>query len=258
MANDHWMDERKQDTAFNRQIAGVRSTQTRVQSMQQQKTNKDWTTGGYSSQPLSEKQGLSSSASSAHHLPILSNQEPPQPEPRELSEEELDQRALFDNQTQALNFRYTVRRLQYELTRASFFGGSVGVLVVAIDKMMTIAIEHSPGLLDQCLQSVASTLLAVCRPVDLIGRYTEGRFLVVCPQIPPEHLAVLSDNVRKVCEATVVHHQWDNFQLSVSIGLVISTPELNDVESLIAIADLGADMIADRGGNGFCFAADEA
>ncbi|HEY9720014.1 MAG TPA: GGDEF domain-containing protein [Trichormus sp.] len=256
MGNDHWMDERNKGSAFDRQVAGVRQTQARIQAVQQQKSNKDWTTGAFSSQPLSEKQGLPASTSSAAHLPI--QPAPPKPEkPREMTEEELYKKALEDPLTPAFNFRYTLRRLQYELTRASFFGGEVGVMVVAIDRMMAIAIEHSPGLLDKCLESVYATLAAICRPVDLIGRYNEGRFLVVCPQMPRDHLAMMAEDVRKVCEATVVQHQWDNFKLSVSIGLVESSEELNDVESLIAVADLGADMITEKGGNGYCFATEQ-
>ena len=257
MADDHWMDERTKGSPFDRQVAGVRQTQARIQAMQQQKTNKDWTTGAFSThQTLSEKQGLPASTSSAAHLP-LQPPAPKQEKPREMTEEELYKKALEDPMTPAFNFRYTLRLLQYELTRASFFGGSVGVMVVAIDRMMAIAIEHSPGLLDKCVECVYGTLAAICRPVDIIGRYNEGRFLVICPDIPRDHLGMMADDVRKVCEAIVVQHQWDNFQLSVSVGLVLSCEELNDVESLIAVADLGADMTTEKGGNGCCFAAEQ-
>jgi GGDEF domain-containing protein len=81
--------------------------------------------------------------------------------------------------------------------------------------------------------------------------------MVVCPEMDEEQAAALAEKIRTVCEAIVVAHQWQNVQLSASIGIASLSPECNDVESFIALADLGADMVTENGGNGVFFAAGE-
>lgn len=348
MANEPWMDERKPDSAFNRRVAGVRSTQTKIQAMQAQKKERDFSLGGFTSKTLSERQGISSNAntdSSAAHFQIptefdqpnrqtnpnqrplpnvydpanMSSEEaayvsgtfrqtdyanqqrpthqfqqaPPAPPPfqpaphqfqqappqfqqqqqfqqtpqqqfqqalqqfqqapqqfqqapqqyqqlppqyqpppqqyntgqypaapqnygsgpyppteqanpssqylhqvaeqyaqpvaQELTDEEIDARAFFDPQTQAYNFRYTVRRMQYELARANYLGRDLAIMVVSIDNLPALSGEFGPPAVDKSVESLAAALFNCCRPINLVGRYTDGRFVVVCPEMPNEN-----------------------------------------------------------------------
>jgi diguanylate cyclase (GGDEF)-like protein len=183
----------------------------------------------------------------------------PAPAPRsassKLSDEEIDERAIYDSQTRAYNLRHIVRLLRQEHTRAKFFNRSVSLLVVSIDNYDQILMEHSANAVEKAVDAVSRALLHFCRPVDLVGRYIDSRFMVVCPEMDEAQATELAEKIRKVCEAIVIAHQWQNFSLSASIGIASLSAECDDVESLIAIADLGADMVTENGGNGVFFAA---
>ncbi len=316
--DDHWLDKRKtKDSAFNRRMDDVRSTQVKLAAMQQ--TKREWSAGEVfaqsdshgspasahnsqsgqfaahagnpqSPQPLAssydpghfakpdpsnqyqyvaQKPGYNNAQNPAAPPSYLNslessppqpafNQPPALPAPHvvELSNQEIDARAFFDSQTQAYNFRYIVRRMEHELARAKYFDRTVSILVISIDTIKIIPAECGQGPVDKSLDTVASTLFNNVRPIDLIGRYTDDRFVVVCPEISLEEVALLAEKIRHACANIVVKHQWQDFKLSVSIGIAVSSPEFDDVESLIAIADLGTDMITQRGGNGVCFGTD--
>ena len=60
-----------------------------------------------------------------------------QPQParvvRELTDEEIDERAVYDAQTRASNLRHTIRLARQEIVRSQFFGRSMSLIVVALD-----------------------------------------------------------------------------------------------------------------------------
>jgi diguanylate cyclase (GGDEF)-like protein len=173
-----------------------------------------------------------------------------------LTNQEIDARAFFDSQTQAYNFRYILRRLEHELARAKYFDRSVAVLVISIDTIKRIPADWGHGPIDKALDLVAATLFSNSRPFDLIGRYTDDRFVLICPEASMDDVTKTAESIREACSVLQVKHQWQDLRLSVSIGIAISSAEFDDVESLIAIADVGADTVTQNGGNGFCFGAD--
>jgi diguanylate cyclase (GGDEF)-like protein len=177
---------------------------------------------------------------------------------RQPSEEEIDARAFFCPQSQAYNFRYILRRLETELVRARFFGRNVAILVISVDRFESIALEHGPALRDKVIDSVAALLIAGCRCVDSVGRYVDGRFLIVCPELAGEQAADVARRILNAADSAVVRYQWQDFPLSLSIGIAVFPVDADDLESMIAIADLGADMACERGGNAVCSAAEEA
>jgi diguanylate cyclase (GGDEF)-like protein len=333
MSNDDpWLDKRKtKDSAFNRRVDSVRSTQFKLPAQKQQR---DWNSGVFSAHTMSDDQAppasayrpdhplasnyqsgqfaareaepkapqpISSSYDPGHFAkpdnrydiqtvepqPVVSSEisvgapfpsynnstestssqqalittQPPTPTPAvtdfaTMSNQEIDALAFFDPQTQAYNFRYIVRRIEHELSRAKYYERTISILVISIDTIKIIPAELGQDPVDKCLGAVAQALFRNVRPIDLVGRYTDDRFVVVCPEVSVEQVSELAEEIRKACANSVVKHQWQEFRLSVSIGIAVSSPEFDDVESLIAIADVGADMITQRGGDGVCFGAD--
>lgn len=171
---------------------------------------------------------------------------PPMPAARELTDEEIDERALYDSQTRAYNLRHIVRMLRHEYTRATFNGSPLSIFVIAIDNFATIP----PGAVEKAVDAVSRALLTNGRPIDLVGRYTEGRFMLVSPEMNAQQAAEAAEIIRKLCENIAVSHQWQNLKMTASIGVATTAAGIDDVESLIALADLGSDMVVEQGGNG--------
>lgn len=168
------------------------------------------------------------------------------PVAKTMTDEEIDERAMYDSQTRAFNFRHILRMLTHEFTRATFVGRPLSIFIVAIDNFVTVP----PDAVDKAVDAFSRTLITSGRPIDMVGRYMDSRFLVVCPEMDAPQAAEVAELLRKICEATVVAHQWQNVKLTASIGVATTAPNLSDMESLIALADLGADMVAEEGGNG--------
>jgi diguanylate cyclase (GGDEF)-like protein len=261
-SDNHWMDDRSKDTAFNRKKADLRVSRTRMpvskppgnvsprQFGTPQPSGLESSTQHFaipSAQPQSQSQAQGNDSW---------QQSAPQSAPPaapNLTQEEIDALAMVDPQSQVFNLRYIARRMAYEFERAQHFGRTLGIAVVSIDKLQTIGLEYGPTALDSVIGTVSTFLVNAFRSVDLVGRFTESRFVVVCPEITPEEIKTIAHHVCAACSAFELKHQWHTFKFTVSIGIAISSKELTDVESLLAVADLGADDATESGGNAICF-----
>jgi diguanylate cyclase (GGDEF)-like protein len=206
----------------------------------------------------SSAQRMDASESVAKVEPEAKPPAEPEADEQVLGDEEIDNRAFFDPQTTAFNFRYLLRRMQHELTRASCIGGSVAIMVVSIDNFEAIKAKHGQVLIDKIVDAVVIALTTQCRQFDLVGRYMDNKFLVVCSDISDEEAFELAESIRKMSESIVLKHKFQTFRLPLSIGIAFYNEQLADVESLIAMADLGSDMVAEAGGNAVCAAQDES
>jgi diguanylate cyclase (GGDEF)-like protein len=173
---------------------------------------------------------------------------------RELTEDEIDQKAFYDTSTEAYNLRYTLRTLHNELMRAQTFNRSVTIMVVSINKFKDLGLDYGALALDSIASTVATTLLTTCRAVDMVGRFMEDRFIVVFPETDLRSASVLAEKVRVAVEAIAIPHQWHTIRMQANIGLVEFPTHGNDVESFIALADYASDSVAAKGGNGVLLA----
>jgi diguanylate cyclase (GGDEF)-like protein len=176
----------------------------------------------------------------------------PQVVREDLSEEEIDRRAFFDKDTPTYNFRYMLRSLRRELTRARRYKRSLSVCVVVIDGYADIF--HSYGVLaiEGAINSASETLIRACRAdVDMVGRYGEDRFLLILPETPVEGAGILAERIRAKFENLSVVSQWNKIKLSSSIGIA-QFPDAQGLEEIIAQAEVAAEMVMEKGGNGVC------
>lgn len=170
----------------------------------------------------------------------------------ELTDEQIDDRAFYDARTGVFNFRYFIRVLSNEYVRAKTFEHPFSIAVVSIDNFLEIAINFGHLALDQVVATVTKTLLECTREVDVIATYGEQRFIILCPETPLEQMADFAAQICGRCQLTLPY-QWTQVQVTTSIGIACTSYE-SDLESVIAIADLGADLVTAEGGNDFCYA----
>ena len=172
-----------------------------------------------------------------------------------LTDDEIDRRAFFDSQTAAYNLRYILRTVRRELARSKRYQRPLSLCVVIIDNLLGVLQQYGVLLLENALTGTAETLIRSCRAdVDMVGRYGEDRFLVLLPETPGPGAVVLSERIRKQIASLVIVHQWHQVGLTVSIGVTEYPNHGDDVEELIARADLAAEEVQARGGNGVCYA----
>lgn len=258
-------ERKRQEGAFSRTVDRVRSTHTGLPFVGG--PIREWNSGVFSARTMINDQPKLPSFSSSSVLPSIPEVntavEPVEPAellvnstPKQFSstndsetlKPSVDTSAFFDNQTQAYNFRYMVRRIEQELNRSRYFNRQTGILVVAIDtRALPTVLDRRPK--TKALEAVAISLFNAVRCVDLIGRYTEERFIILCPEMDVESVTALAESIRQSCANTIIKHEWQDISLSVSIGMAVSSPQLDELESLLAVADIGADMALQLGGN---------
>ena len=168
---------------------------------------------------------------------------------RELTEDEIDQKAFFDTGTDAYNLRYLLRTLQNELMRAQSFNRPVSIMVVSINNFKNLGLDYGALALDSIASTAATALMTTCRAVDMVGRFMEDRFIVVLPETDIESAAVIAEKVRATFENIAIPHQWHSIRFQANIGLASFPGNGNDVESFIALADYASDTVTAGGGN---------
>ncbi|HEY9719964.1 MAG TPA: GGDEF domain-containing protein [Trichormus sp.] len=174
---------------------------------------------------------------------------------QEMTDDQIDHKAFFDFQTPTYNFRYMLRAFKRELTRARRYKRSLSVSVVIVDGLMEILNQYGHLALESAIQESAATLIRCCRAdVDMVGRYGEDRFFLLLPETPGTGAAVLAERIRKKFNQIEIPHQWYKLKFTASIGISYYPGHGGDVEELIAQADLAAEVVQERGGNGVCYA----
>ncbi len=168
---------------------------------------------------------------------------------RELTEDEIDQKAFYDTNTEAYNLRFVLRTLHGELQRAQTFQRPVSILVVAINDIKNLGLDYGALALDSIVATAATTLLTTCRAVDMVGRFMEDRFIVVLPETDLRAASAIAEQVRVAFEGIAIPHQWHTIRFHANIGLAEFPTHGHDVESFIALADYASDSVAARGGN---------
>ena len=173
----------------------------------------------------------------------------------EFTDEEIDQKALYDSTSGAFNFRYMIRLLNTEMVRSAAFGRPFSILVVSIDNFLKLAMDLGPDALDRFVADLALTLMNGSRSVDKICKYLESRFIIICPEADVAQAIAIAENVRKTCNRQNFGISSSVRPVTISIGVSCSSDGL-ELESLIALGDLGADLISEQGGNACCYAPD--
>lgn len=174
---------------------------------------------------------------------------------KQLSDDEIVQRAFFDTVYDVYNFRYMLQLLNSENMRATVFQRPYAILIVSIDSYLNAAIQFGHLVVKQMGCTVADILKANCHPVYSIGSFCEGKFMVIMPEATLQSARELAALLIKASQLQLTH-QGELIDLSISIGIGCGSRDI-EIESLIAIADLGADIAADRGGGNYCFAPTE-
>jgi diguanylate cyclase (GGDEF)-like protein len=263
--NDPWVDERSiiKESPFNRAVTGVRKTQFGIKAM-------------------SATQSMPAMSSTQSRMPAMTppGNPPPQnlppqlanseagvqffmqnapanvPPPSVVSEEQLDQMAMYDAETRLFNFRFLLRNLQRELNRGIYYGRPLSIMVIDLKQLKKVEGQYGLLAYSHALTCVTQTLLEACGPIDLIGRYTPERFLMILPEKDLGGVQVIAEALCQSFRAMAIPFQH-NIEIRAAIGYASFCQELADIESLLAMADLGADLVLHKGGDGCCFAPNE-
>ncbi|HLZ34063.1 MAG TPA: diguanylate cyclase [Nitrospira sp.] len=170
---------------------------------------------------------------------------------RELTEahRQLEQLSRLDPLTQIANRRALLETLEKELRRSRRYHRRLALLFLDVDHFKTINDEHGHAFGDRVLQRLTAITGTLIRLADIFGRYGGEEFaigLVECDEAMAQEVA---ERIRQTIARTTF--EWDKHtaQLTVSIGVTLTTPEVETVDILIEQADRALYRAKARGRN---------
>jgi diguanylate cyclase (GGDEF)-like protein/PAS domain S-box-containing protein len=169
---------------------------------------------------------------------------------------ELENRAIRDELTGALNRRGFLEFAKIELNRASRFGRPTGVILFDIDhfKQINDSLGHSAG--DLVIKEVVKCSLNSVRQVDLVGRWGGDEFVILLPETDTAGTLVVANRLCKAVENQKVMHGEKPVLVTISIGAAVNDKTDFSADELICQADQALYSAKEAGRNCVRFAAD--
>lgn len=144
-------------------------------------------------------------------------------------------------------------RVELALARARRAGEQIAVMFVDLDgfKRINDALGHSAG--DTLLREVAARLRASCREEDSVARWGGDEFIVMLEKLHTRDAVVrrASHLLELLAKPLVV--AGEEVCITASVGVCLGPRDGEDVETLLAHADLAMYRAKEEGRNGFRF-----
>lgn len=133
--------------------------------------------------------------------------------------EELLAASREDPLTGLYNRRYFTQVLKEELARQRRFGRGFVLMMIDIDHFKKINDQFSHECGDQALQIFTRCLIDNLRETDCVSRWGGEEFLVLCPEIAPEHGPAVAEKIRAAVESLQFEYNGQRIQFTVSVGV---------------------------------------
>lgn len=167
--------------------------------------------------------------------------------------EATEELSVHDSLTELQGRQVWKRRLEQELSRGVREGTQVAVIALDLDRFKQVndVFGHDVG--DAMLRVIANRLTGVVRDMDTLLRMGADEFLIIQPGLDG-HEGAMSLAKRLIASTIdpvqVAEHQ---IPMSISIGIVISSPDCRDCEKLLQRANVALHRAKISGGSVYRF-----
>ena len=146
------------------------------------------------------------------------------------------QSSITDAKTGLYNHESFMRRLAEEQSRSSRNGAQACILMLDVDRFKRFNDSHGHLAGDAALEALASTLKAVMRTGDAVGRFGGEEFCVLALDCDPRGAMDAAERVRRAVESMRFPHDGKDLSITVSVGVRMLDP-LIDPKDLLDDAD---------------------
>lgn len=163
---------------------------------------------------------------------------------------DLEKLASYDALTGVLTRRVILNLLDKSIASVLRNGRPLAVMMIDLDhfKRINDSFGHRVG--DQVLSAVTKAIEGALRKESYIGRYGGEEFLVVMPDTSADELLEVSERVRQVAAKTVIRHQQQPIQCTISIGaLIIDSHNADSLDDPVTLADKALYQAKTQGRN---------
>ena len=166
--------------------------------------------------------------------------------------EEIYRLSTTDGLTQVHNKRFLLEYLDREISRCRRQGSELSLVLLDIDhfKKVNDTFGHLAG--DQVLKHLTTLIRANIRHEDVLARFGGEEFIVVLPQIGRAGARQCAEKVHHLVEQYRFVSDYDEIPVTISIGVVTSTPRTETAAELISMADRELYRAKKQGRNCVC------
>lgn len=164
--------------------------------------------------------------------------------------QDLEKLASYDALTGVLTRRVILNLLDKSIAGVVRSGRPLALMMIDLDhfKRINDSFGHRVG--DRVLAEVTAAIEGALRKESYIGRYGGEEFLVVMPDTSASELVEVSERVRRVAAKTLICHQQDRIQCTISIGaLIIDSHNVDSLHDPLTLADNALYQAKTRGRN---------
>jgi diguanylate cyclase (GGDEF)-like protein len=139
--------------------------------------------------------------------------------------------------------------LALEFQRSRRYRHPFALLFLDVDHFKDINDRHGHAFGDQVLLHVVQLARGIIRPPDIIGRYGGEEFVIGLVECDQAGALQIAERIRlKIAQDQIA---WEHHltAVTVSIGVVMLSPEIDQVETLISRADQAMYHAKRRGRN---------
>lgn len=162
-----------------------------------------------------------------------------------MESQRLQKLAITDPVTQLTNHRFFQERIRIEFDRHKDKKRALSLIMIDIDhfKKFNDRFGHPEG--DKLLAQVAEELKNNCPEGDSISRYGGEEFAVILPNTTSEEALMVAERMRN----HVLNCSFNNYPLSISLGIASYPQHADSVDELIISADQSLYQAKRRGRN---------
>ncbi len=154
-----------------------------------------------------------------------------------------------DMVTGLYNRQYFLEELEIACHNARAGTTGSAVLLIGIDDFRALKERVGLGGTDLALADIARTLRDCCREEDIVARFGDNSFVVLCEAIGEEAVASLAEDIRGTAEAQIIEVGGKTLTYSLSIGISMVSEEVEDPTEVVANADVACEVARQAGGN---------
>lgn len=168
----------------------------------------------------------------------------------------LQSQTFYEPLTGLANKRYVFLRGREIIELAHRRHTSCSLIYFSIDRFRQVKENLGQGVSEQILKHIADLLGKTTRISDIAGRPGQDEFVLILPETNAEGAWQLAERFRKKVEETPVEVDYDNFSLTVSVGVATflghaetSKSNIDLLENLIRKSAQAMLRAREKGGN---------
>jgi len=145
--------------------------------------------------------------------------------------------AITDELTRIFNRRHFMKLAEQEFERSKRYQHALSIIIFDIDNFKKINDNYGHLCGDAVLHDLALTCRNVIRGCDVFARFGGEEFVLLLPETDDANALVLANRLCQTIAGHVVEYKGIQIQVTISIGVTTSDPNMDTLDDLLNRAD---------------------